>query len=129
MIHTEDDFSGIEWGGFVGYAFRAPVLRPSKFRTSPTNRRDRRKGIRCNRSLSVGSDIQPSIGIAFSAISLCHLSSASLAWSRNLGRTKAENGGKRQGNVKDKGNVTDKGEGESNEETGRREGDLHARHN
>ena len=55
----------------MGYAFRAPVLRPSKFRTSPTNRRARRKGIRCNRSLSVGSDIQPSIGIAFSVISLC----------------------------------------------------------
>jgi hypothetical protein len=46
--------------------FLTPVLKPSKFRTSPTNLNDRKKGIRCNKSLSVGSEIHPSIGTAFS---------------------------------------------------------------
>jgi hypothetical protein len=51
------------------YIFRCPVRKPNKLRTSLTNLRARKKGIRCNRSLSVGSEIQPSIGIAFAVIS------------------------------------------------------------
>jgi hypothetical protein len=49
------------------YLFLAPLLIPKRFRTSPTNLRARKNGIKCSKSLSVGSDIQPSIGIAFSA--------------------------------------------------------------
>src|SRR5271169_5690141 len=51
------------------YLFLTPLLNPNRFRTSPTNLRARKNGIKCNKSLSVGSDIQPSIGIAFSALS------------------------------------------------------------
>src|SRR5271169_1787077 len=50
------------------YLFLTPLLNPNRFRTSPTNLRARKNGIKCNKSLSVGSDIQPSIGIAFSTL-------------------------------------------------------------
>src|SRR5271169_6662069 len=44
----------------------ALLLKPNKLRTSPTNLRALKNGIKCSKSLSVGSDIHPSIGIAFS---------------------------------------------------------------
>jgi hypothetical protein len=51
----------------ISYTFLAPFLKPNKLRTSPTNLRAFKNGIKCNKSLSVGSDIHPSIGIAFSS--------------------------------------------------------------
>ena len=48
------------------YLRLTPARNASKLRTSPTNLSACKKGIKWSRSLSVGSDIQPSIGIAFS---------------------------------------------------------------
>ena len=64
--HNTHTHKHIKWQTERDHRCLAPLLKPNKLRTSPTYLRALKNGIKCSRSLSVGSDIHPSIGIAFS---------------------------------------------------------------